>query len=138
MSTQFCSNLLEFIKEKVGRFHPTEHRIEHIKNCLDGQFFLESETKIRGFKHRIESLTKSLQKLSILLQAKSDPSSLSFGVNNALQLNSQYPEVNNFSLSLEMGHYSEHYSEHYSDITNHRVDFVYYAGTFNSFGWFKI
>ncbi|XP_022956804.1 uncharacterized protein LOC111458393 [Cucurbita moschata] len=91
-STQFCSNLLEFIKEKVGRFHPTEHRIEHIKNCLDGQFFLESETKIRGFKHRIESLTMSLQKLSILLQAKSDPSSLSSGVDNALQLNSQYPE----------------------------------------------
>ncbi|KAG7031838.1 hypothetical protein SDJN02_05879, partial [Cucurbita argyrosperma subsp. argyrosperma] len=95
-STQFCSNLLEFIKEKVGRFHPTEHRIEHriehIKNCLDGQFFLESETKIRGFKHRIENLTMSLQKLSILLQAKSDPSSLSSGVDNALQLNSQYPE----------------------------------------------
>lgn len=95
-STQFCSKLLEFIKEKVGQFHPTKHRMEHIKNGLDGQFFLESEMKIRGLKHGIESLTMSLQKISMLLQAKSNPTSQSSSVDNALQLNCQYPEVSNF------------------------------------------
>ncbi|XP_038893373.1 protein Daple isoform X2 [Benincasa hispida] len=91
-STQFCSKLLEFIKEKVGQFHPTKHRIEYIKNGLYGQFFLESEMKIRSFKHGIESLTMSLQKISMLLQAKSNSTSQSSGVDNALQLSCQYAE----------------------------------------------
>lgn len=95
-STQFCAKLLEFIKEKVGQLHPTKHRMEHIENGLDGQFFLESETKIQGFKHGIQSLTMSLQKISMLLQAKSNPTSQSSGVDNALQLNSQCKEVSSF------------------------------------------
>ncbi|KAA0034026.1 rho-associated protein kinase 1 [Cucumis melo var. makuwa] len=90
-STQFCSKLLEFIKEKVGQFCPTEHRMEHIKNGLDGQFFIESEIKIQSLKHGIESLTMSLQKISMLLQAKSNPTSQTSGV-DTLQLNCQYPE----------------------------------------------
>lgn len=95
-STQFCSKLLEFIKEKVGQLQQTKHRMEHIKNGLDGQFFVESETKIQGFKHGIESLTMSLHRTSMVLQAKSNPTSQSSGVDNALQINSQYPEVSSF------------------------------------------
>ncbi|XP_023528803.1 protein Daple-like [Cucurbita pepo subsp. pepo] len=91
-STQFCSQLLEFIKEKAAQLHPNKHRTEHIENGLDAHFFLESEAKIQGFKYGIESLTMSLQKISMLLQAESNSTSPSSGVDNALQLNSQYSE----------------------------------------------
>ncbi|CAI8601554.1 unnamed protein product [Vicia faba] len=59
-STGLCSKLMEFIKVKGV-----------IGNGLDGQFIVESETKIHGLKSGIECLTRSLQMMPSLLKEKS-------------------------------------------------------------------
>ena len=70
-STQLCSQLLEFIKGKAGQLSETKQGIEFIKNGLDGQFVVESDMKVQGFKRQIESLTRSLPTISALLHEKS-------------------------------------------------------------------
>ncbi|KAK6933305.1 hypothetical protein RJ641_036199 [Dillenia turbinata] len=67
-STWLCSKLLEFIK--VGRTPENKHEFEAIKHGLDGQFVVESEMKVQGFKQGTESLKKSLQVLSTVLHEK--------------------------------------------------------------------
>ncbi|OMP08099.1 hypothetical protein COLO4_06777 [Corchorus olitorius] len=63
-STHLSSKLIEFIKVRVGQFQETHQG-------LDGQFLVESDTKVQGFKRGIESLTRSLQTMSNLLHEKS-------------------------------------------------------------------
>ncbi|KAK6929235.1 hypothetical protein RJ641_005440, partial [Dillenia turbinata] len=68
-STRLCSKLLEFIK--AGQTLEKKHEFEAIKHGLDGQFVVESEIKVQGFKRGAESLKKSLQLLSTVLHEKS-------------------------------------------------------------------
>ncbi|KAE9611590.1 hypothetical protein Lalb_Chr06g0164081 [Lupinus albus] len=70
-STYLCSELLEFIKGKGRHLHRTVQL--GIENGLDGQFIVESETKIQGLKSGTRGLTRSLQMLSSLLKDKSSP-----------------------------------------------------------------
>ncbi|OIV91243.1 hypothetical protein TanjilG_30465 [Lupinus angustifolius] len=73
-STYLCSDLLEFIKRKGGHLHQNiQLDIKFIENGLDGQFIIESETKIHGLKSGTEGLTRSLQMMSSLLKDKSSP-----------------------------------------------------------------
>ncbi|KAL4375899.1 hypothetical protein GQ457_02G023310 [Hibiscus cannabinus] len=58
------SKLIEFIKGKVNHLQETQPG-------LDSQFVIESELKIKGFKHGVESLGRSLQTISGLLHEKS-------------------------------------------------------------------
>ncbi|XP_058774659.1 COP1-interactive protein 1-like [Vicia villosa] len=60
-STDLCSKLMEFFKAKGL-----------IGNGLDGQFIVESETKIHGLKSGIEGLTRNLQMMPSLLKEKSN------------------------------------------------------------------
>ncbi|TXG49639.1 hypothetical protein EZV62_025514 [Acer yangbiense] len=70
-STQSCSQLLEFIKGKAGQLQETKQGIEFIRNGLDGQFVVECDMKVQGFKRGIESLTRTLQNMSAVLHEKS-------------------------------------------------------------------
>ncbi|XP_057981825.1 uncharacterized protein LOC131167068 [Malania oleifera] len=70
-SNQLCSKLLEFIKGKSGYTFDAKHGIEVVKGGLDGQFVVESDMKVQGFKRCAENLTKSLQTMSTILQEKS-------------------------------------------------------------------
>ncbi|GAV63732.1 hypothetical protein CFOL_v3_07250 [Cephalotus follicularis] len=72
-STRFCSKLLEFIKGRAGQLSEAKQGAEFIKNGLDGQFFVESDMKLQGFKRGTESLSRSLEKMSFLLNEKSNP-----------------------------------------------------------------
>ncbi|WOG86384.1 hypothetical protein DCAR_0205587 [Daucus carota subsp. sativus] len=67
---QLCMTLLEHLKEKVGQSADINHRYETFKNGLDGQFIVESDMKLHGFKRRAENLIRSLQNVSSLLQEK--------------------------------------------------------------------
>ncbi|KAK9061226.1 hypothetical protein SSX86_018406 [Deinandra increscens subsp. villosa] len=60
-SVHLCSKLIENIKERG------------LQNGLDSQFIMESEMKIQGFKRGADSLTRSLQKVSDVLQEKATP-----------------------------------------------------------------
>ncbi|KAK9283093.1 hypothetical protein L1049_011323 [Liquidambar formosana] len=75
-STCLCSKLLEFIKGKGSHIPDSKQGIEVIKSGLDGQFVVESDMKVQGFKRGTESLARSLKTMSALLQEKSNPSSL--------------------------------------------------------------
>ncbi|KAJ9175604.1 hypothetical protein P3X46_014145 [Hevea brasiliensis] len=70
-STQLCSRLLEFIKGKAGHIPETKQDIELIRNGLDGQFVVEADVRVQGFKRGTENLMRSLQTISSLLQEKS-------------------------------------------------------------------
>ncbi|KAG8645164.1 centromere protein F isoform X2 [Manihot esculenta] len=70
-STQLCSGLLEFIKGKAGQIPETKQGGELTRNGLDGQFVIEADVRVQGFKRGIENLTRSLQTISSLLQEKS-------------------------------------------------------------------
>ncbi|KAF5742630.1 hypothetical protein HS088_TW09G00681 [Tripterygium wilfordii] len=70
-SSRLCSKLMEFIKGKGNQLLETIQDAEGIHNGLDGQFIVESEMKIHGFKRATEDLTRSLQNMSSLLQEKS-------------------------------------------------------------------
>ncbi|KAE8717979.1 macrophage erythroblast attacher-like isoform X1 [Hibiscus syriacus] len=63
-STYLSSKLIEFIKGKASQLQETQQG-------LDGQFIVESDMKVQCFRREIESLTKSLQTISTLLQEKS-------------------------------------------------------------------
>ncbi|KAK8593346.1 hypothetical protein V6N13_043060 [Hibiscus sabdariffa] len=58
------SKLIEFIKGKVDHLQETQPG-------LDSQFVVEFDLKIKGFKHGVESLARSLQTISGLLHEKS-------------------------------------------------------------------
>nr|KYP47074.1 hypothetical protein KK1_031304 [Cajanus cajan] len=73
-STFLCSKLLEFVKGKGSHLRQNvQMDVEVIGNGLDGQFIVESETKIQGFRSGTEGLTRSLQMMSSLLKDKSNP-----------------------------------------------------------------
>ncbi|GMI80644.1 hypothetical protein like AT3G55060 [Hibiscus trionum] len=63
-STHLSSKLIEFIKGKASQ-------LQEIQQGLDGQFIVGSDIKVQCFKRGIESLTRSLQTISTLLQEKS-------------------------------------------------------------------
>ncbi|KAI3793397.1 hypothetical protein L1987_36016 [Smallanthus sonchifolius] len=60
-SVHLCSKLIENIKENG------------LQNGLDSQFIMESDMKVQGFKRGAESLKRSLQNVSDVLQEKSTP-----------------------------------------------------------------
>ncbi|KAE8670707.1 macrophage erythroblast attacher-like isoform X1 [Hibiscus syriacus] len=65
-STHLSSKLIKFIKVKASQLQETQQG-------LDGQFIVESDIKVQCFKRGIESLARSLQTISTLLQEKSTP-----------------------------------------------------------------
>ncbi|CAL1374380.1 unnamed protein product [Linum trigynum] len=71
-STELCSKLLEQIKGNASECLETAHRMEFIRNGLDGHFLVESDVKVQGFRRGIESLARGLQSVSSLLQEKSN------------------------------------------------------------------
>ncbi|KAL5569188.1 hypothetical protein UlMin_025763 [Ulmus minor] len=71
-SSLLNSNLLELVKGRAGQFRETKEVIEGLKHGLDGQFIVESETKVQGLRRGIESLTRSLQTMAGLLHEKSN------------------------------------------------------------------
>ncbi|GMP22822.1 hypothetical protein CsSME_00000664 [Camellia sinensis var. sinensis] len=70
-STQLCTKLLEYIKVKASQNQETKQGIEYMKNGLDGQLVVESDMKVHSFKRGTESLTRSLQTISVVLNEKS-------------------------------------------------------------------
>ncbi|KAK1381658.1 filamin A-interacting protein 1-like [Heracleum sosnowskyi] len=67
---QLCMTLLEHLKEKVGQSFDINQDLGTYKNGLDGQFLIESDMKLHGFKRGAENLIRSLQNASSLLQEK--------------------------------------------------------------------
>ncbi|CAK7325579.1 unnamed protein product [Dovyalis caffra] len=106
-STQLSSKLLEYIKGKAVHFQETKQGMEVLGNGLDGQFIVESDMKVQGFKRGTESLTRSLQTISSLLQEKSNPGasksqSPRSNVDGSGKLNHQTPEESlRFELKAE-------------------------------------
>ncbi|GKU91803.1 hypothetical protein SLEP1_g5620 [Rubroshorea leprosula] len=70
-SNQLCSRLLAFIKGKGNQQQETQHDLELFRNGLNGQFLVECDMKVQGFKRGTENLTRSLQTTSSLLHEKS-------------------------------------------------------------------
>ncbi|KAF7811431.1 golgin subfamily B member 1-like [Senna tora] len=66
-SSYLCSKLIEFIKGRGGLLHQ-DFLQENIG--LDGQFIVESDSKIQSIKSGIEGLARSLQMTSALLHDK--------------------------------------------------------------------
>ncbi|KAL2950448.1 hypothetical protein AAZX31_20G228100 [Glycine max] len=103
-STYLCSKLLEFVKGKGSRLHQNvQPDREVIGNGLDGQFIVESETKIQGLKSGTEGLTRSLQMMSSLLKDKSNPLTCKFqseciDAGKLATLNDQSSEVSFFRM----------------------------------------
>uniref|UniRef100_A0A6M2EYX3 DUF7653 domain-containing protein n=1 Tax=Populus davidiana TaxID=266767 RepID=A0A6M2EYX3_9ROSI len=106
-STQLSSKLLEIIKGKVGsHFKEIKQGMEVLGNGLDEQFIVESDMKVQGFKRGTESLTRSLQTISSLLQEKSNPGaskshSPSSNVDGSEKLNHTTEESLRFELKAE-------------------------------------
>ncbi|CAN1148524.1 hypothetical protein LINPERPRIM_LOCUS38154 [Linum perenne] len=71
-STKLCSKLLEQMKGNAGECLETAHHMEFIRNGLDGHLFVEADVKVEGIRRGLESLTRSLQSVSSLLQEKSN------------------------------------------------------------------
>ncbi|GAB4836510.1 hypothetical protein Ancab_001422 [Ancistrocladus abbreviatus] len=71
-STDLSSKLLEFIKGRADQNVDTKDHMEVNRNCLAGQFIVESELKIQGFRRRTESLMNTLRVISSTLQEKSN------------------------------------------------------------------
>ncbi|KAE8669224.1 macrophage erythroblast attacher-like isoform X1 [Hibiscus syriacus] len=65
-SNHLSSKLIEFIKGKASQLQETQQG-------LDGQFIIESDIKVQCFKRGAESLARSLQTITTLLQEKSSP-----------------------------------------------------------------
>lgn len=96
-SIQLCMKLLEHIKERAHHSSDIKHGFEVIKNGLDGQFVVESDMKLQGFKRGAENLMWSLQNVSSLLQEKaylatveSQSHSLRAGMGQINDQNSEY------------------------------------------------
>lgn len=71
-SNKLCTKLLEYIKVKAGPNPETRQGIEFMMNGLDGQFIVESDVKLQGFKRGTASLTRSLHTISSALNGKSN------------------------------------------------------------------
>ncbi|KAJ8760298.1 hypothetical protein K2173_011710 [Erythroxylum novogranatense] len=69
-SAELCSKLLEYIQGKSGQLSESKKGTEFATSGLDGQFLVESDMKIQGFKRGTDSLTRSLQTVSSLLREK--------------------------------------------------------------------
>ncbi|XVF83377.1 hypothetical protein PTKIN_Ptkin16aG0480600 [Pterospermum kingtungense] len=65
-STYLSSKLIEFIKGRASQLQET-------RQGLDSQFIVESDMKVQSIKRGTESLTRSLQAISALLQEKPSP-----------------------------------------------------------------
>ncbi|KAF5733789.1 golgin subfamily B member 1 isoform X1 [Tripterygium wilfordii] len=96
-NSRLCSKLLKFIKGKGNQLLESKQDAEGVHNGLDGQFIVESEMKIHGFKRGTEGLTRSLQNMSSLLQEKSSlvaskSSSVSINPDGCARLNDQISE----------------------------------------------
>ncbi|GLT66884.1 hypothetical protein SLA2020_392270 [Shorea laevis] len=70
-SNRLSSKLLDFIKGKGSQQQETQMCLEVFRNGLDGQFIVECDMKVQGFKRGTENLTRSLQTMSSLLHEKS-------------------------------------------------------------------
>ena len=97
-----------FLLELSKLFVPQLDR-EVIGNGLDGQFIVESETKIQGLKSGTEGLTRSLQLMSSLLKDKSNPLTSKFqseiiDAGKLATLNDQSSEVSFFNGSFRGAH----------------------------------
>lgn len=97
-SLQLCSKLLEFGKRKAGQFSETKQGMEVTNHGLDGFFLVESEMKVQGLKRGTESLTRSLQMMSALLQDKSNLAASKYqpeckDAKGSAEPNHQTPEV---------------------------------------------
>ena len=109
-STYLCSKLLEFVKRKGSHLRQNvQLDREVIGNGLDGQFIVESETKIQGLKSGTEGLTRSLQLMSSLLKDKSNPLTSKFqseiiDAGKLATLNDQSSEVSFFNGSFRGAH----------------------------------
>lgn len=95
-STYLCSKLLELVKVKGSHLRRnTQLDQEVIRNGLDGQFIVESETRIQGLKSGTEGLTRSLQTMSTLLNDKSNSLSSKFQLES---IDDQSSEVSFFRI----------------------------------------
>ncbi|KAM7499215.1 hypothetical protein LguiA_023629 [Lonicera macranthoides] len=71
-SIKLCMKLLESIKSSETHSLETKQDIEVMKNGLNGQFIVESDMKLQGFKRGAENLARSLQTISNVLNEKSN------------------------------------------------------------------
>ncbi|MBA0839789.1 hypothetical protein Goarm_005485 [Gossypium armourianum] len=65
-STHLSSKLIEFIKGKASH-----NQLRVTQQGLDGQFLIESDMKVWGFKRRIQNLTRNLETIPTLVHEKS-------------------------------------------------------------------
>uniref|UniRef100_A0A7N0UCD4 DUF7653 domain-containing protein n=1 Tax=Kalanchoe fedtschenkoi TaxID=63787 RepID=A0A7N0UCD4_KALFE len=75
-STLLCSKLQGILKGKAHTTHDAQKAVDSIRNGLDRQFMIECDVKIQGFRRGIESLTRSLQTISFLLDEKGNSAAL--------------------------------------------------------------
>ncbi|KAG8490368.1 hypothetical protein CXB51_015843 [Gossypium anomalum] len=66
-STHLSSKLIEFIKGKASH-----NQLQVTQQGLDGQFLIESDMKVWGFKRRIQNLTRNLETISTFVHEKSN------------------------------------------------------------------
>ncbi|KAA8534297.1 hypothetical protein F0562_031814 [Nyssa sinensis] len=71
-NTQLCSKLLDYIKAKAGQIPESRQGIEVVKNGLDGQFVVDADMKVQGFKRGTENLRRNLKTMSAVLHEKSN------------------------------------------------------------------
>lgn len=89
---QLCAKLLRHIKDKSGQSSNIKQGIEVTENGIDGQFIVDSDVRIQGFKRGAENLIQSLQSVSSVLQEKvitegSQQTSFKKGLSNPSDLN---------------------------------------------------
>ncbi|XP_031109175.1 protein bicaudal D-like [Ipomoea triloba] len=88
-STLVCEKLFDYIKANAG--DTFKDGLGNLDRGLDGQFIVESDVKILGFKRGVDTLMKSLQNVSVVLHEKSE-SRLPSLESKIHQLNGQKPE----------------------------------------------
>ncbi|KAL8093285.1 hypothetical protein AgCh_035246 [Apium graveolens] len=67
---QFCAKLLRHIKDISGQSCNIKQGIEVTENGLDGQFIVDADVRVQGFKRGAENLIQSLLSVSSVLQEK--------------------------------------------------------------------
>lgn len=67
---QLCAKLLKHIKDKSGQSSNIKQGIEVTENGIDGQFIVDSDVRIQGYKRGAENLIQSLHSVSSVLQEK--------------------------------------------------------------------
>ncbi|XP_062092787.1 golgin IMH1 [Humulus lupulus] len=96
-NSQLCSKLLDFVKVKISQCSETKQGNKVIKHGLDGHFVIEAEMKVQGMRREIENLSRSLQKISGLLDDRSKLAASIFQLKNtdangSMHSNRQTPE----------------------------------------------